>query len=950
MDDQEDTALNTTANSEICETLSSAAKLISDALPANSASDTPRKLLETRTISNQNKSSGSGNSQDKSRKMYLPQSSPRLRLMSNDSNGSNTAEKAGTFSFVNLLPVDATAIPSSSKGSADKSNARPSYIIQLAPNSEAKEGSASGSTAASTNGLQTVQSVFRLVALNDGKAGTAGKAGTQKFALNRVSGPDAPKVIVIPAPGVSIAPTTSTTVRPTKIVKVADRRDTSAVSSAVAKPNDVVVLSGKPEVLPLLSILPRSTIWTNLVGAYELSGLTARCSVEKEKKVVKDLEKLRCVYEDTQFVWKPLPAPEPMEVPGVSSTKVGDLLSIGRFIEILQYEHKPTRNKRKRFDYEFLVNAVLLRDGNIGAYLSVLNWFVWAFDERKDFESKLHIPPEFTVSVQKLAGDHILACETLRQYMVVVKKYKEIPYPEEFLVILEKLKYVDVADFTPEERIMLLNMAHKILIQDTGFVNACLGRLEQECAQAMDKRMRLDAAVRARELALLEMEEKLKLFDERSKATRSEDRERTYISDEIKTVTKDIEKLNAEKVEAETEGEEAKIFSGYMSHSDCLGYDRQFNRYWHFPELCSGLLVESGWSSPVYPKKLDLTANPLPTVLSNFVYPNRPQEPYYLQPDGKYRKCDSRLIFPPSAANAWTMYDAKSIPHLIAQLNPMGIREGRLKMRLQADIQKLSQTSARPLPNIAEGLLAILKDFFAKVFADLADNQFLIKSVDPDWKEKLDCADLAEFKQFIVWVFSAISPVLMHKEFHTMMEKTWKTVVEETMNLSRIYYLCKLLDNCIRWERRIGNEQCKLCGIKQRRNRMRRCYGCASVFHYDDCMDFTPENLCGDCVVMSADSAARNVVVVQKMSTTPEAENGEKKVDAHEGTPLAPCVDFSELTSEEGTPEKKRRSSTGSLGTPVKYPRLEEPLEPSTDNDQRISVQPDPALDNSPSE
>lgn len=203
--------------------------------------------------------------------------------------------------------------------------------------------------------------------------------------------------------------------------------------------------------------------------------------------------------------------------------------------------------------------------------------------------------------------------------------------------------------------------------------------------------------------------------------------------------------------------QEARHFLVCLCHSECLGYDRYFNRYWHFPELNSDLFVESGWVFPLLAARPD---KPLPSrpIVANFYVPEHQCDIHYLQDDGIYGKCEENTVPPRQSENKWSFYEAEMVPHLINSLNDMGIRESRLKSSLQSVVGRLRPPPYRsgvPLPPFVD----MLSHFVSRILEDLDSELFLTEPLAEDWRIALDAADLAALKQQLVSTYDLILKV-----------------------------------------------------------------------------------------------------------------------------------------------------------------------------------------------
>ena len=170
-------------------------------------------------------------------------------------------------------------------------------------------------------------------------------------------------------------------------------------------------------------------------------------------------------------------------------------------------------------------------------------------------------------------------------------------------------------------------------------------------------------------------------------------------------------------------------------HSEPLGYDRDFNRYWTFPELSPDIFVESGWAtSPAshFPTPVAHAVPERPKILGNFIFLDRFSELYYLKDNGTHEKCNARPIGPPPVApNTWRVLKPADVQSLVENLNQMGIREGALLTKVKAWLAKQTKdtepNASRPAPVIAESALEILSELFVKIAGDLIENQLLGK-------------------------------------------------------------------------------------------------------------------------------------------------------------------------------------------------------------------------------
>lgn len=331
----------------------------------------------------------------------------------------------------------------------------------------------------------------------------------------------------------------------------------------------------------------------------------------------------------------------------------------------------------------------------------------------------------------------------------------------------------------------------------------------------------------------------------------------------------------------------------FLGRSNCLGYDRDFNRYFNFPELGSEIYVESGWARPL----LCSTAKSVPTVspiISNFVFADRQSEVYRVTENGHYTMCNGRTASPKNLPNRWSIYRREDLRPLIDSLNPMGLREGRLRTRLLTASVQVSPLPGRGPPALAQSLLDVLKEFFLKILSDLVDNLFFIHPIEEDWQTRLKEANLGNLKSYIVEINRLISKPLIMSEFLAK-EEPWRAALLETNNMSRIYFLCKIMDVSMKWERRLSSESCKSCGRSSRRNRFKRCGACAAVFHDGDCMEFV-KNQCYTCRLPSTDDVKESPDQPAQHFYAEEAD--EKSL---------------EETSEKVKPPVKRKSRSASV-------------------------------------
>ncbi|GAU96575.1 hypothetical protein RvY_08003 [Ramazzottius varieornatus] len=699
-----------------------------------------------------------------------------------------------------------------------------------------------------------------------------------------------PQAVVMAPNWTEIPRKTTGSTSPVVVVKQKKSRNGTAaaeVGSSVVMPgsgsSSKLIVLPSPEVIPLVTMAPTDTEWTDIVRAYEAAGLNARCSKEKEKKIIKDLENCRLTCEDQQVLWKALPSTVPLEVHGLLPAKIGDLLSIGRFIEILQYLNRNTRAKRRAMNLDFIVSAVSSSAlGDTGAYLCLLYWLVWAFDERKVIGQGLKIRQELGVSIQSIETDHLLSGESLRQYLLTLCEYKAPGPLGNHFELLQKLKYVDLSELTVTERVDVFTFAHGLILRHTDFFQFCMNRLDCEHTSAVHRRKCSQEAYSQGLAKLKGVEDRLRVFEDGTKTSRNEDREKSKILEEQRNLTKDLERYRQDRKDAEEEAQELLKVMNMACHSDCLGYDRSFNRYWYFPELSDNVFVEAGWSSSMQSTVASSPEKPSPKLLGNFVLATRPGELCYLHDNGKHGRCDGKTAPPTNTDNRWSSYKPEQFQELYDCLNPLGMRESPLRFKLKALITQqssLADRPVRPAPIIAHSVLDSLGELFEKITIDLIENQFLSKALPEGWNDKFNSNSLPEIKESMVNVVQLILPALVKfrepslETTELLFLESWTNAVTETNNVSRLYFLCKVLDMSVLWQRGLHKENCRVCG-KNKRNRMKRCVQCAYIFHNEECMAFTSSRCLtccglGQSSVVQEGSSAVSLPFADKRTATP---------------------------------------------------------------------------------
>ncbi|XP_055336659.1 tyrosine-protein kinase BAZ1B-like [Paramacrobiotus metropolitanus] len=314
----------------------------------------------------------------------------------------------------------------------------------------------------------------------------------------------------------------------------------------------------------------------------------------------------------------------------------------------------------------------------------------------------------------------------------------------------------------------------------------------------------------------------------------------------------------------------------YMTHSRCLGYDRHHNRYWHMPELSANILVESGWAVPLPRHERKEIPSSAP-IVSNFVYASDLSQLHYLRADGKHRKCDATMMSAPGKEVQWKMYAPDELIQLSASLNCLGIREKALRVQINK-IKNMIKNTARPQPVFVEDAMEALKSCVRILASELEKAEFLTQELPEDWEAKLETATCSKLKSIMSTLFSLISKVMIKKEF-SLADQTWKEIIGETNSISRLYYLCKMVDWSILWGTGLENEGCKACGKPQWLKSLRRCLGCGDVFHEGYCMAFYT-NVCAPCAGCAGREkrTATNNVCYKEMDeeATSKSERGDE--------------------------------------------------------------------------
>ena len=142
------------------------------------------------------------------------------------------------------------------------------------------------------------------------------------------------------------------------------------------------------------------------------------------------------------------------------------------------------------------------------------------------------------------------------------------------------------------------------------------------------------------------------------------------------------------------------------------------------------------------------------------------------------------------------------------------------------------------------GAYCSLGELFEKITIDLWENQFLIKALPESWNDKFRSNSLPDIKESMVSIVRLILPPLVRfrepslETSELLFLESWTKAVNETNNVSRLYFLCRVLDMSVIWQRGLHKENCKVCG-KNERNRIKRCVQCINAFHNGECMMFT---------------------------------------------------------------------------------------------------------------
>ncbi|XP_055336640.1 uncharacterized protein LOC129587080 [Paramacrobiotus metropolitanus] len=273
----------------------------------------------------------------------------------------------------------------------------------------------------------------------------------------------------------------------------------------------------RPEVIAWASRIPETQDAQDMVETFRRSNLAAKISPEQEAASSRSVEATKQLYDDGQILCRALPHAKQLIIPTVAPGKIGDFLNVGRFIEIMQYVYvrdKPGGDRKKRcFDLNFLIQAVTIPDGNIGLYLSVLHWFVRAFNELSQKESDKLRVAEYGIALSSQLdeeNDEILACEILRQYLIKVKPNQRTAFSEKMENLLDRLKFIDISECSTDDRVRLLINVHHTLIEDTLFFNVFSEKIGQARNEIRTEKQGLEASIVERNHSLKELEERLK--------------------------------------------------------------------------------------------------------------------------------------------------------------------------------------------------------------------------------------------------------------------------------------------------------------------------------------------------------------------------------------------------------------------------------------------------------
>ncbi|OQV13430.1 hypothetical protein BV898_12384 [Hypsibius exemplaris] len=652
----------------------------------------------------------------------------------------------------------------------------------------------------------------------------------------------------------------------------------------------------------LVSRLSAETSLFDLINAFKRSRYAAVMSRQKEQTALAQLEENGKVYEDLDVVWDPLCSGTLLEIRDLSPASVGDLLSFGHFIELIQNCDLLLRQDKRSISFEFLRDAVTLKDGLTGPFLYLLNCIYCAM---RDINPGFELPCDFAGNPAKMPATSLLNCEFLRHYLLAYSSEKSFPVAMRFLSVVDKLDVLDVADLTVTERVILLSGCQEILIRGTFFVAEIFAKLESRKDDKLIELNEFTDQIKELTQTISELRTQVLSFEEwstdnlvsRTLGREKEDLQRA-LDENLRLVEIAMEKRRA----AVAESEEIQRILNKSKKSLPLGYDRYHNRYWYFPALFHGVFVESGWFQPLQPPSA-AAALSRPAPLANFTIPKGTRKAptfgrlYRVDRDGSHRKCSSlpeEFSGPPLVDCKWTFFAMDKVAPLIASLCPLGVREKFLQMSLLA-VKDADEEEVRPLPDVTlPDAFAGVRDEVVALTDNLVVNQLL--SVDFAWGDDgMEGIELEHLKKHVIWLRGKIfKPVLkpiatnsaltrLHNgptldHLRNGMTDPWKAAVKATSSLPRFSYLVAVLRQAVDWKKfRITEDSlCDRCSRTDSLGVFQRCHECLELYHVARCANFE-ENVCTFC--RPADYPLRILDMMQEVDE--ESQKSPRKIRAH---------------------------------------------------------------------
>uniref|UniRef100_A0AAY4C8N4 Tyrosine-protein kinase BAZ1B n=1 Tax=Denticeps clupeoides TaxID=299321 RepID=A0AAY4C8N4_9TELE len=630
--------------------------------------------------------------------------------------------------------------------------------------------------------------------------------------------------------------------------------------------------------------------------------LRERAKERREKEMLARLEQQRR-YEDQELEGRPLPAFRLVDMPdGLPNALFGDVAMVTDFLNCYAGLLMPDDQ------YPITVDALMEALASERAGFLYLNRVLLVLlqtllqDELAEGYRELDVPLSEIPLTLHSVSEIVRLClrpsdahgEESRESedWAAGGGYDDVVTPE----FLERLETSEVFELTPPEKLnLLVALCHRILM--TYSVVDHVDSMQQRSAELWRERLATLKEVNDRKRAEREQKRKEQMEAKGGEGPQVKKKEaggkkgklaapstdpepedmistvksRRLMSIQAKKEKEEQERQNKERMEKEAEEERVRkqraaaerAFQDGITKAQLvlrrvpLGTDRNHNRYWLFSDVVPGLYIEKGWVH----ESIDYSFNGLK------------EEEGSIEGGLQGAAFCPESTVPKQGQNLWFVCDMpRDLEDLLQNLHPQGVRESKLKERLQSRYQEIvhsvylarkATTKLKACDGFQE-LLKYLRCDILEVASRLEKGGLGYMDNASEFEERVRSVEsLKDFGEYIIALQESVikkflqgfmAPKQKKKKTKqgeesskadevdeekkmaeearvaTAVEK-WKVAIREAQTFSRMHVLLGMLDACIKWDMSAENARCKVCRKKGEDDKLILCDECNKAFH-----------------------------------------------------------------------------------------------------------------------